>query len=208
MAEKGRTRPGAMAAIIGLTEEEVGRICAGVPQAFVASVNNARQVVISGKMDAVEKAMEVALRGGALLARRLPVGWAIHTPLMGEVSEGFARMIRSWEIRPPRFPVMSYLRAEFLETPEAIRGDLSAQFSRPNRWYDVLRRMVEEGGDRFIEVGPGNVLTRMVRWVKREAVAHSAEEILKEKIFLSDLESGANGFRGDPSPFRGEGELK
>lgn len=180
MAEEGKREPGAMAAIIGLTEEEVTRFCGKIPGAFVASVNNARQIVISGKADAVGKAMDLCQEGGALMTRRLPVRWAIHTPLMEGVSRSFAEAIRPWEIRPPRFPVMSYLRPEILETPDEIRNDLSAQFSRPNRWYNVLQRMMKDGVDRFIEVGPGDVLTRMVKWVDRKARAETGEEILTE----------------------------
>jgi [acyl-carrier-protein] S-malonyltransferase len=180
MAEEGKHEPGAMAAIIGLTEEEVTRFCGKIPGAFVASVNNARQIVISGKADAVGKAMDLCQEGGALMTRRLPVRWAIHTPLMEGVSRSFAEAIRPWEIRPPRFPVMSYLRPEILETPDEIRNDLSAQFSRPNRWYNVLQRMMKDGVDRFIEVGPGDVLTRMVKWVDRKARAETAQEILRK----------------------------
>ncbi len=178
MAETEKTEPGAMAGIIGLTEAEAGRICEEIPGVFVASVNNARQVVLSGKAEAVQKAMERSQKVGALMARRLPVGGAIHTPFMQGVSRSFAEMIGHWEIRVPRFPVMSYLRAEFLKSSEEIKDELSAQFSSPNRWYAVLQRMMKERVDHFIEVGPGNVLARMVRWINREPRSETAEEIL------------------------------
>lgn len=181
MSAQGRRRQGAMAAIIGLSPDEVRAVCEEAPQAFIASINTARQVVIAGQEKAVEKAMALCRQRGALLAKLLNVGWAIHTPLMKPASESFARAIADWEVRPPLFPVLSYLRAEYLRTPEEIKEELSMQFSRPNCWYQVLLRMLAEGIQTFIEVGPGHVLARMVRWVDRQAEIFSAEEVLKGK---------------------------
>lgn len=179
MSQEGKQQSGAMAVVIGLPEEVVQGICQEVPRAFVASVNTAHQVVISGEEGAVEKAMGLCRERGALLVKRLPIGWAIHTPLMERASRAFSEEIGGWEIRRPRFPILSYLRAEVLETPEEIKEELSAQFSRPNRWHKVLLRMAQEGVNRFVEVGPGNVLAQMNRWVNREALTFTAEEILE-----------------------------
>ena len=180
MSEEGRFYQGAMAAIIGLSEGEVQAVCQEVTRVFVASINSSYQVVISGEEEAVEKAIQLCVQRGALLAKRLPIGWAIHTPLMERASRAFAQEIKDWQIRPPRFPVLSYLRAEFLKTPEEIKQELSAQFSQPNCWHKVLLRMAEEGIDTFIEVGPGNVLSQMVRWVSRSALTLTAEEIVQK----------------------------
>jgi [acyl-carrier-protein] S-malonyltransferase len=99
---------------------------------------------------------------------------------MEKASRAFAEGIRDWEVHPPRFPVLGYLRAEFLKTPPEIKEELSAQFSQPNSWHKVLLRMITEGIDTFIEVGPGNVLAQMVRWVSRQARTFTAEEILSK----------------------------
>ncbi|MDP3038648.1 MAG: ACP S-malonyltransferase [Deltaproteobacteria bacterium] len=180
MSEEGRFYQGAMAAIIGLSEGEVQAVCQEVTRVFVASINSSHQVVISGEEEAVEKAIQLCVQRGALLAKRLPIGWAIHTPLMERASRAFAQEIKDWQIRPPRFPVLSHLRAEFLKTPEEIKQELSAQFSQPNCWHKVLLRMAEEGIDTFIEVGPGNVLSQMVRWVSRSALTLTAEEVVQK----------------------------
>jgi [acyl-carrier-protein] S-malonyltransferase len=180
MSEEGENLPGAMVAVVGLSEEEVQAICSEVDQAFLASTNTARQVVIAGEEEAVEKALNLCVRQGALLAKRLPVTWPIHTPLMQRVSRTFAALVEKWEIFPPRFPILSYLRADFLKTPGEIREELSTQFSRPNRWHRVLLRMLEEGIDSFVEVGPGNVLIRMTQWVDRQAKVFSAEEMIRK----------------------------
>ncbi len=179
MSAEGRFYRGAMAAIIGLSEAEVQEICGEVTHVFVASVNSSHQVVVSGEEEAVEKAIHLGIQRGALLAKRLPIGWAIHTPFMERASRAFAQEIEDWPVSPPRFPVLSYLRAEYLQTPEEIKQELSAQFSQPNYWHKVILRMVGEGIDTFIEVGPGNVLSQMVRWVYRSALTFSAEEILQ-----------------------------
>jgi len=169
-----------MAAVIGLSEKEVREVCREVTRAYVASVNTAQQVVISGREEDVEKAIRLCVVRGALMVRRLPIGWAIHTPLMENASRAFAREISGWEVKPPSFPVLSYLRGEYLRTPEEIREELTFQYCRPNYWHKVLLRMTEEGVDTFIEVGPGNVLTQMVRWVNRTANVVTAEEIIKK----------------------------
>jgi len=190
MSAEGRLHRGAMAAVIGLSEREVQAICQEVPSAFVASVNTARQVVISGEEAGVEKAIDLCRQRGALMAKRLAIQWAIHTPLMEQASRAFSEVIKDWEIHPPRFPVLGYLRGEFLRTPPEIKEELSAQFSQPNSWHRVLLRMIEEGISTFIEVGPGNVLGQMVRWVSRQALTFTAEEILSKGYIPSAEISG------------------
>lgn len=180
MSDEGKNHPGAMVAIIGLSEDEVQSICNEVPQAFLASTNTARQVIIAGEDEAVETALNLCVRRGALLAKRLPIAWPIHTPLMEPVTRAFAALAENWEIFPPCFPVLSYLRADLLKTPAEIREELSTQFSRQNRWYKVLLRMIQEGINSFVEVGPGNTLIRMVQWVDRQAKVFPAEEIIRK----------------------------
>ena len=182
MSEEGLRQKGGMAAVIGLSEKEVQEVCREVGQVFVASINNTQQLVISGQEEGVEKAIRLCVERGALLVKRLPIGWAIHTPLMERASHAFSEAIRKWEVSIPRIPVLSYLGGEFLETPEDIKEELSIQFSRPNHWHRVLLRMVDEGVKTFVEVGPGNVLTQMVRWVDRTARVITAEEIMEKGI--------------------------
>ena len=178
MSAEGLKRSGAMAAVIGLSEEEVREVCREAGQAYVASVNNSQQIVISGREEDVEKAIRLGVVRGALMVKRLPIGWAIHSPLMENASRAFARAISGWKVKPPGFPVLSYLRGDYLRTAEEIKEELTVQYCRPNYWHKVLLRMTGEGICTFIEVGPGNVLTQMVRWVNRTARVISAEEIL------------------------------
>jgi [acyl-carrier-protein] S-malonyltransferase len=180
MSEEGEKNQGAMAAVIGLSESEVQEVCREISGAYVASVNTAQQVVISGREEGIEKAINLCLQRGALFIKRLPIGWAIHTPLMEPASRAFAEITRDWRFEPPRFPVLSYLRGEFLTTPEEIKEELSIQYCRPNNWHKVLLRMMDEGIETYVEVGPGNVLSQMVRWVNRSAQTITGEEILAQ----------------------------
>ncbi len=154
----------------------------------MASVNNTQQLVISGEEEGVEKAIRLCVERGALMVKRLPIGWAIHTPLMERASQAFAQAIRKWKISTPRIPVLSYLTGEHLRTPKEIKEELSIQFCRPNHWHRVLLRMVEEGIHTFVEVGPGNVLTQMVRWVDRtaeERVTHGGGDYVNPELLLA-----------------------
>jgi [acyl-carrier-protein] S-malonyltransferase len=187
MSEEGLKQRGAMAAVIGLSEKEVQEVCREVAHAYLASVNNTQQLVISGREEDVEEAIRLCIERGALLVKRLPIGWAIHTPLMERASQAFAEAIRGWEVSFPRIPVLSYLKGEYMKTPEEIKEELSIQFCRPNHWHRVLLRMVEEGINTFVEVGPGNVLTQMVRWVNRTARVITAEEILQKGFKNAEL---------------------
>ncbi len=180
MAEEGKRNRGAMAAVIGLTEAEIKEICGEVPGAYLASVNTARQVVISGPEAAVDNAIALAKRRGALMVKRLATNWAIHSPLMERASQTFGLALKGWNIRTPEIPVLGYLRAEFLRTAEEIKDELSVQFSRPNNWYRVQQRMVAEGVDTFVEAGPGNVLTQMVRWMNRQANVFTGAEMIRK----------------------------
>jgi len=181
MSSEAARQRGAMAAVIGLSEEEVREACAGFSGAFVASVNTAQQVVISGLEEDVEKAIPLCIAQGALLVKRLPIAWAIHTPLMESASRAFAQAVKDWRVQPPRYPVLSYLRGEYLNTPEEILEELTVQYCRPNHWHRVLLRMMEEGIDTYVEVGPGNALTQMVRWVHRTARTWTAPKVLEEE---------------------------
>jgi [acyl-carrier-protein] S-malonyltransferase len=99
---------------------------------------------------------------------------------MEPASRAFAETTKNWRVDPPRFPVLSYLRGEFLRTPEEIKEELSIQYCRPNYWHKVLLRMMDEGMETYVEVGPGNVLSQMVRWVNRSARTITGEEILAQ----------------------------
>jgi len=193
MAEASAMRPGKMAAIFGLLADEVRKICQevrGQGLVAVANLNASRQVVISGDEAAVEDACSRALGKGALEIREVGVKAAYHSPLMDSPSRRFAAFLEDFALQDPQLPVLSYVDAEYVQDRETARDLLSRQLRSQIRWKDCIERLVKEGVDTFIEVGPGQMLTRLTRWINREVQAYATDDpaILKQL-----LEEGSGG---------------
>ncbi|MFH0871257.1 MAG: ACP S-malonyltransferase [bacterium] len=187
MEEASASRPGKMAAVIGLLEDEVFQICQEVQghgHAVVANLNASRQVVISGDAKAVEAACSLALARGALEAKEIEVEAAYHSPLMQDSAQRFAIFLRGVDLQDPRLPVLSYVDAEYVRDREEARDLLSRQLHSQIRWKDCIERLVREGVDTFIEVGPGQMLSRLTRWIDRKVkVLATDDPVLLERIF-------------------------
>lgn len=186
MAEAGTVRPGAMAAILGVDDQVAEQVCLEAsesPDGLVepANFNAPGQIVISGDVAAVERAMELAKERGAKRVVRLPVSGAFHSPLMGHARDGLAEGLIHLEIRPPRCPVYLNVTAAPTTDPEEIRARLLEQLMAPVRWAQTLQRMHADGARRFVEVGAGNVLAGLARrTLGREvevATAGTADEL-------------------------------
>ncbi len=168
MAEAGARRPGAMAAILGLDDAVVADLCrdASGPDALVQSANfNAPgQVVVSGDVDAVERAMGLARdRGSRVVA--LPVSGAFHSPLMAHARDRLAQALHELTLRPPRCPVYMNVTGRPTVEPETIRTLLLEQLTAPVQWSATIRHMHADGAGRFVEVGAGRVLVGLARRV-------------------------------------------
>ncbi len=185
MADADEARPGTMAAVLGLDDEAVQAVCRDVSAngALVqpANFNAPGQVVISGEVEAVHQAMDLAKARGARRVLPLPVGGAFHSPLMERARNGLAEALTTLTIRAPRCPVYLNVTAAPTTDPEAIRARLLDQLTAPVRWAQTLRHMRDDGATRFVEVGAGRVLTALVRrTLRREAetaAAGTAEEL-------------------------------
>lgn len=189
--------PGAMAAILGLPETMVEKAVLhvksqGIGVVTVANYNAAEQCVISGERAAVEAACAYAKEElGALKAVMLPVGGAFHSPLMQEAGETFGGFLKTFRFEDARFPVVTNTDAQLTEKAEAFREKLGDQIYSPVRWSDTIRLMIEDGVDTFVELGPGKVLTGMMKRIYREvslynvydsASLEQTVEALKERI--------------------------
>lgn len=168
MYDSGVKRPGAMAAILGLDEAKVEDACrrASVNGASVvpANYNTPEQLVISGEIAAVERAMELAKELGAKRAVRLKVSGAFHSPLMEVARDGLSEALSKAEFRAPAFPVFSNVSADAVTAPAEARRLLLEQLTSPVRWTDVVRSLAKAYPDAlFVEMGPGNVLTNLTR---------------------------------------------
>lgn len=167
MARADRSMPGSMAAVLGLGEPAIDELCRDARDrgmTLVAANLNARgQVVVSGEVAAIEWAKGAARKKGARRVVELAVSAAFHSPLMDPAADEFRRYLDGITFRRPEFPVVSNVTAEAAADPAAIRGLLVRQLVSPVRWMECIRRMSALGVDRFVELGPGKVLTALNR---------------------------------------------
>jgi [acyl-carrier-protein] S-malonyltransferase len=174
MAEAGRIRPGAMAAILGLEGAVAEAACAGVTAAgrgtvVPAKFNSPGQVVISGEIDAVEAAMVACREAGAKRAIRLPVSGAFHSPLMGPAAEGLVAALAAVTVNDARCPVIANVDARPVTAAADIRDRLGRQLLGAVRWEESMRHLVAEGIGGFVELGAGKVLRGLLRQIAPEA---------------------------------------
>jgi [acyl-carrier-protein] S-malonyltransferase len=182
MATSGSERPGTMAALIGLEPDEVVRICGAVPEGecVPANFNAPGQIVISGDVKAVQAACVAALEAGARRAIPLSVSGAFHSPLMTTARDGLQDVLSVVEMSEPAFPVVANAAAEPITDPANGRALLVEQLTSPVRWVESIRAMEAFEPDLWIELGPGAVLTGLLRRVERRrpvAGAGTPEEI-------------------------------
>jgi [acyl-carrier-protein] S-malonyltransferase len=167
MAEAGKKRPGVMAAVLGMEDDALVQVCREASEAGslvqAANFNSPGQVVISGDGAAVERAMALAKERGAKRVLPLPVSGAFHSPLMGHARDGLAGALIHLDIKPPRCPVYLNVTAAPSTDPEEIRARLLEQLTAPVRWAQTLVRMQQDGANRFVEVGSGNVLSGLAK---------------------------------------------
>jgi len=161
MAEAAADQAGAMTAILGLNEQMVDRICTE-SGAEPANYNGPTQTVIGGTPAAVEKASRLAReRGGKALS--VNVSGAFHTSLMTAAAESFNVVLAEVQILEPKIPVISNVTAEPLRSAAEVRVDLATQIARPVQWNNSVRYIVERGVAIFIEIGPGRVLSTILK---------------------------------------------
>ncbi|MDE5608855.1 MAG: ACP S-malonyltransferase, partial [Bacteroidales bacterium] len=156
--------PSTMAAIIGLPDEKIEEICAGVSGEVVvpANYNSPGQLVISGSMKGIEEACEKCKAAGAKRALPLKVGGAFHSPLMEPARVELSEAIAATQFAAPICPVYQNVDAQPYTDPEKIKANLIAQLTSPVRWTKIVQNMHADGATRFIEVGPGKVLQGLV----------------------------------------------
>jgi [acyl-carrier-protein] S-malonyltransferase len=167
--------PSTMAAVLGLDDEVVERICLDTEGIVVAANYNCPgQLVISGEITAVEKACAALTEAGARRALMLPVGGAFHSPLMEPARERLAQAIANTEIQTPRCPIVQNVNAHPESDPERIKANLIAQLTAPVRWTQSMHTMIEMGATEAIEVGPGKVLQGLFKKVDRGFIVSGA----------------------------------
>ncbi|MBI2882699.1 MAG: ACP S-malonyltransferase [Candidatus Methylomirabilis oxyfera] len=183
---------GAMAAILGLDRQSVYAVCEEAAQygiVEVANLNSPGQVVIAGKTEAVDRAIELAKQRGVKRAVRLQVSAPFHCSLMEPAAQRLAGVLQATPIADPTVPLVNNADAELLTTREAVADSLVRQVTRPVRWEDVVRRLVKEGVTLFLELGPGKVLTGLIKRIAPEATALYAEDLSSLRLAVDQLEA-------------------
>jgi [acyl-carrier-protein] S-malonyltransferase len=168
MKEAGERNPGGMAAILGLERETVQDLCQEASsqtgqRVGAANYNCPGQTVISGEQQALPRAIQLARDRGARKVVRLPISIGAHSQLMAEAAAEFERSLAEIEFSEPGIPVVANATGRPMSTVDSIREALGKQLTSPVYWEDSLRWMIEQGVTEFVEVGPGDVLTGLVK---------------------------------------------
>jgi len=170
---------GAMAAILGLSPTEVGDICKKAAENEVvspANLNSPEQTVISGSAAAVKRAVEIASQSGAKRAVILPVSAPFHCALMMPAQQRIEADLRATQFSALKIPLITNVDAQAITTGEEARAALIRQVTAPVRWLDSVREMIESGVTVFVEVGPGKVLTGLLRQIDRSVRVFNVED--------------------------------
>jgi [acyl-carrier-protein] S-malonyltransferase len=168
--------PSTMAAILGLKDDVVEKICTEIDGVVVAANYNCPgQLVISGSIPAVDEACIKLTEAGAKRALKLPVGGAFHSPLMEPAREELAAAIEATEFSTPICAVYQNVNASAVTDPQTIKDNLVAQLTAPVKWTQIMQNMIADGATEVIEVGPGKVLQGLFKKVDRAFPCSSAE---------------------------------
>jgi [acyl-carrier-protein] S-malonyltransferase len=170
MQKACEAEPSTMAAIVGLDDAIVEKICAEIDAVVVpANYNCPGQLVISGSISGVDQACAKLTEAGAKRAIKLMVGGAFHSPLMEPARAELAEAINSTPFNAPNCPVYQNVNALPSSDPAVIRENLIAQLTGPVRWAQTVKNMIADGCTSFTEVGPGNVLQGLIKKIDRAA---------------------------------------
>lgn len=166
MQQAGNEQKGTMAAVIGLEADKLESICSEASAAGVvqcANFNSPGQIVISGTVDGVKKAMELSKNSGAKIVKELVVSAAFHSPLMLPAKEKFKPALDATNFYQSKFPVYTNVTAKPVNGIPEIKAMLYEQITAPVRWEETIRNMIADGVEEFYEIGPGNVLQGLVK---------------------------------------------
>ncbi|RCW94033.1 ACP S-malonyltransferase [Winogradskyella arenosi] len=168
-------QPSTMAAVLGLEDAVVEEVCKTIDGVVVAANYNCPgQLVISGEVEAINKACEALKEAGARRALVLPVGGAFHSPLMEPAREELAAAIENTTFSKPNCPIYQNVTASAITDENEIKANLISQLTAPVRWTQSVQQMINDGASLFTEVGPGKVLQGLVKKINREAETVSA----------------------------------
>ena len=172
-------KPSTMAAIIGLEDNIVEEVCETIDSIVIpANYNSPGQVVISGAVEGVDRAIEILKQKGARMTVKLAVGGAFHSQLMEPARLELEQAINETRFSNPICPVYQNVTGKPVSDPMQIRGNLVAQLTSPVRWTQTVLNMIRDGADHFTEVGPGNVLQGLIKKTDKTVTVESASKLV------------------------------
>jgi len=172
MKENGTERPGGMLAVLGLDRDALEGVVADAGAMGVITLANANspgQMVLSGEAPALERAAELARARGAARVVRLPISIASHSPLMARAAAQFGEIVARLPLRQPRIPVVANITGQILTSADDVRRELADHILKPVQWTSSVVEMVTRGSAEFLEIGPGQVLSGLIRRISQEA---------------------------------------
>lgn len=190
MQEAVRVGVGAMAAVIGVPLQDIEAACAEARQGQVcapANINSGTQVVIAGNTEAVDRASELLKSRGAKRVLKLNVSAPFHSALMTPAQERLAVDLEGTRFADLQFPLVTNVDAAVVEKADAARDSVVRQVSSPVRWLESIELLIKEGVDTFVEVGPGKVLTGLMRQISREVRCFNVEDAASLKSVSASL---------------------
>ncbi|MDQ6672844.1 MAG: ACP S-malonyltransferase [Chloroflexota bacterium] len=181
MKESGDRRPGGMAAVIGVDRGSLELACEHASNdtsgiVSVANANSPEQFVISGELPALNRAIELIRVAGARTVVPLRISIASHSPLMHQAAARLAEIIDRSPLRDPQVPIVTNIAGQVRTSAEHIRTELTSQMVAPVEWVGSVREMVANGVDTFVEIGPGHVLSRLIRRISGDVKAISLND--------------------------------
>jgi [acyl-carrier-protein] S-malonyltransferase len=185
MFEAGQKKPGTMAAVLGLDESILSEICRETG-AVIANANCPGQLTISGSVDSVSRAVDAVKAKGAK-AIPLQVSGAFHSPLMRPAVEEFSRIISGIKFNAPRFPIVANVTATSLTSPEQIPAELTNQLQNGVQWQHSVEFMIANGVNTFIEIGPGKVLSGLIKRINKTVNTVNINDVNSLELFAENL---------------------
>ena len=180
MQQAGIEQPGTMAAVVGLEQNVVDDVCRSASSAGIvrsANFNSPGQIVVSGSVAGVRKAMELAKERGAKLVKELPVSGAFHSPLMEFAGSGLKSALEKTSISDAAIPVYANVTARPVQKAEEIRQLLYEQLTNPVRWEETVTNMALDGASMFVEIGPGKVLQGLIKRIRSDVATRGIEKL-------------------------------
>ncbi len=180
MQESGYTSPGGQAAVIGLdttTLEAIVRKARELGEIGLACMNSPLQTVISGEIGALLRAMDLAKEAGARRVARLKISIASHSPLMQQAASQLSERLSHIHLREPRIPVVANITGQVLQSAAEIKRELGEQLCKPVQWTRSVLEMTNAGGRTFVELGPGQVLSGLIKRIDSSVQAFSYQDV-------------------------------